>query len=72
MSDGRHRLGVLQRATLREKGLHPDVLVMTATPIRRTLALTLYGDLDSSVMRDLPPGRLPIRTIVLPSSRAIA
>ena len=60
--DEQHRFGVLQRATLRDKGRRPDVLVMTATPIPRTLALTSYGDLDVSVIRDLPPGRLPVRT----------
>src|SRR6185295_17858320 len=60
--DEQHRFGVLQRAMLRSKGLHPDVLVMTATPIPRTLALTVYGDLDVSVIRDLPPGRLPVKT----------
>ena len=67
--DEQHRFGVLQRATLRSKGVSPDVLVMTATPIPRTLALTAYGDLDVSVMRDLPPGRHPIRTIARPESK---
>jgi len=67
--DEQHRFGVLQRATLRTKGLHPDVLVMTATPIPRTLALTVYGDLDVSVIKDPPPGRLPIKTAAKPESR---
>jgi len=67
--DEQHRFGVLQRATLRAKGLHPDVLVMTATPIPRTLALTTYGDLDVSVMREMPPGRQPISTTARPETR---
>jgi ATP-dependent DNA helicase RecG len=67
--DEQHRFGVLQRAALRSKGLHPDVLVMTATPIPRTLALTAYGDLDTSIMREMPPGRHPITTIAKPESR---
>ena len=67
--DEQHRFGVLQRATLREKGLHPDVLVMTATPIPRTLALTVYGDLDVSVVPDVPPGRLPVKTIARSEAR---
>jgi ATP-dependent DNA helicase RecG len=64
--DEQHRFGVLQRAVLRHKGWNPDVLVMTATPIPRTLALTAYGDLDVSVIRDLPPGRTPVRTVARP------
>ncbi|PYR30956.1 MAG: ATP-dependent DNA helicase RecG, partial [Acidobacteria bacterium] len=67
--DEQHRFGVMQRATLRAKGLSPDVLVMTATPIPRTLALTVYGDLDTSFIRDVPPGRLPIKTIAKPDTR---
>ncbi|MFL5368540.1 MAG: ATP-dependent DNA helicase RecG, partial [Myxococcales bacterium] len=62
--DEQHRFGVLTRARLMSKGRRPDVLVMTATPIPRTLALTVYGDLDSSVLDELPPGRTPIATRV--------
>ncbi len=67
--DEQHRFGVVQRAGLRAKGLRPDVLVMTATPIPRTLQLTLYGGLDVSVIRGLPPGRVPVKTTVRPESR---
>jgi ATP-dependent DNA helicase RecG len=67
--DEQHRFGVMQRASLRGKGEHPHVLVMTATPIPRTLALTLYGDLDVSVLDQLPPGRTPIVTQTRDESR---
>jgi ATP-dependent DNA helicase RecG len=67
--DEQHRFGVAQRAALRAKGLRPDVLLMTATPIPRTLALTDYSELDVSKITDLPPGRRPVKTLVKPESR---
>ncbi len=65
ITDEQHRFGIAQRAELEKKGAHvPDVLVMTATPIPRTMTLTVYGDLDVSLIKQLPPGRQPIRTFV--------
>ena len=71
--DEQHRFGVHQRLALREKGSaggsHPHQLIMTATPIPRTLAMTFYADLDLSVLDELPPGRRPVETVVLPDTR---
>ncbi len=63
--DEQHRFGVMQRATLRNKGINADVLVMTATPIPRTLAMTVYGDLDISVIDEMPPGKKPVHTVLM-------
>ena len=60
--DEQHKFGVIQRATLKKKGYNPDVLIMTATPIPRTLAMSVYGDLDLSIIDELPPGRIPVIT----------
>ncbi|MBI5074790.1 MAG: ATP-dependent DNA helicase RecG [Nitrospirae bacterium] len=67
--DEQHKFGVMQRAVLRKKGMNPDVLVMTATPIPRSLALTLYGDLDCSVIDELPPNRRPVQTTWIESTK---
>lgn len=69
--DEQHRFGVGQRALLPQKGKNPDVLIMTATPIPRTLAITLYGDLDVSMIIGLPPGRKPIKTQWTPEDKRV-
>lgn len=66
--DEQHKFGVVQRGRLKKKGENPDVLVMTATPIPRTLAMTLYGDLDISLIDEMPPGRMAVETKVFPES----
>lgn len=63
--DEQHRFGVVQRSTLRNKGKNTEILTMTATPIPRTLALTLHGDLEVSIIDELPPGRTPVKTILI-------
>ncbi|GFO55231.1 ATP-dependent DNA helicase RecG [Geomonas sp. Red276] len=67
--DEQHRFGVVQRALLKKKGENPDILVMTATPIPRTLSMTVFGDLALSVIDELPPGRTPIETRIVRESR---
>ena len=67
--DEQHRFGVQQRNSLRKKGDNPDILVMTATPIPRTLSMTMYGDLNISIIDELPQGRIPIVTRILPESK---
>jgi ATP-dependent DNA helicase RecG len=70
--DEQHKFGVLQRARLHSKGWNPHVLVMTATPIPRSLALTVYSDLDLSTLMELPPGRRPIKTLRVPPKKEAA
>src|SRR5208282_6683363 len=71
--DEQHRFGVHQRLSLREKGTRgghqPHQLIMTATPIPRTLAMTAYADLDVSIIDELPPGRTPVKTVVIPENK---
>jgi ATP-dependent DNA helicase RecG len=69
--DEQHRFGVMQRAGLKSKGKNPDVLVMTATPIPRTLAMTVYGDLDVSLLDEMPPNRQQIKTLVFYEEKGV-
>ena len=64
VTDEQHRFGVNQRANLRNKGITPDVLYMSATPIPRTFALTIYGDMDISIIKEMPKGRKPVKTLI--------
>ena len=72
ISDEQHRFGVHQRAMLEQKAASPDVLIMSATPIPRTLSLMLYGDLDISVLNEMPPGRKPVKTSFVPEKKRTA
>jgi ATP-dependent DNA helicase RecG len=69
--DEQHRFGVLQRAAIRALGFNPDILVMTATPIPRSLAMTVYGDLEVSIIDEMPPGRTPVKTVVVGEDQRI-
>lgn len=69
VTDEQHRFGVKQRALLKEKGINPHLLTMTATPIPRTVMLTIFGELDLSVIDEMPKGRLPIKTYVVPKEK---
>ena len=64
VTDEQHRFGVNQRANLKNKGITPDVLYMSATPIPRTFALTIYGDMDISIIKEMPKGRIPVKTLI--------
>ena len=70
--DEQHKFGVIQRLKLKEKGFQPDVLIMTATPIPRTLSITLFGDLDISILDEMPPGRTPIKTFWISKDKETA
>ena len=70
--DEQHRFGVEQRTAMRGKGNHPDMLALSATPIPRTLSMTVYGDMDISIINEKPAGRMPIKTTKLPIERADA